>query len=265
MRWSAGVGAAVAVAVAAATVAASPPGGVASSTSVAAARCSRAAAIEVVERLRLGNAGYTPNPVAQVLCGPFLGRGSDAMVASLSIPSCGRTGGWVVFRRTAGDWQPVLTRNNGAELAAVGSGIRETMWVLRPGDAHCFPSGGTRSRVWRWNGGRFTVTPWAYTRHVAFLSPTANLFCELSSGVAYCQSSARPHSARMGLEGQTAVCTGARCLRSPPPGTPVLAYDREMSLGRFRCVSRTSGITCTVADTGRGFSIDRNGINRLGP
>jgi hypothetical protein len=69
----------------------------------------------------------------------------------------------------------------------------------------------------------------------------------------------------MGFDGQTAVCTGARCLRSPPSGTPVLAYDREMSLGRFRCVSRTSGITCTVADTGRGFSIDRNGINRLGP
>ena len=264
MRWS-GVGAAAAVAVAAIAVVAGPPGGVASSTSVAAARCSRAAAIDVVERLRLGNAGYTPNPVAQVLCGPFLGPGSEAMVASLSIPSCGRTGGWVVFRRTATDWQPILARNNGAELAGVGSGIRETMWVLRPGDAHCFPSGGTRSRVWRWNGARFTATAWRYSRQAAFLSPTRNLFCEMSGTAVYCQSVARPHSVRMGVDGRATVCVGAACLRTPPAGTPVLAYDREMSLGRFRCLSQSSGIACTVADSGRGFLIDRDGINRVGP
>ena len=57
-----------------------------------------------------------------------------------------------------------LTRNNGAVLDAVGSGIRETHFVLRPGDAHCFPTGGTRSRTWRWNGTRFTSGAWKQSK-----------------------------------------------------------------------------------------------------
>jgi sugar lactone lactonase YvrE len=124
--------------------------------------CSRAAARQVVERLHLGDAG-DPNlsdSVGQVLCGAFVGPRSRAMVVSLAAPSCGRTAGWVVFRWAGGAWRLVMTRNNGADLAAVGSDIRETMWVLRPRDAHCFPTGGMRARIWHWNGTHFTASTW---------------------------------------------------------------------------------------------------------
>jgi sugar lactone lactonase YvrE len=127
-------------------------------------RCSRATALRLFLRLRLGNAGFMPNPVAQVLCGPFVGRGSRAMAASEAIPSCGRTAGWDVFDFAQGAWHLVLHRNNGAKLAAVGSNIRETTYILRPGDAHCFPTGGSRSRIWHWNGTRFVAGPWKVRR-----------------------------------------------------------------------------------------------------
>ena len=128
--------------------------------------CSKAEATRVVKRLHLGNADDpdVSDPVAEVLCGAFVGPGRQAMVASLAIPSCGRTAGWVVFRRAGATWELVMERHNGADLDAVGTGIRETQFVLRPGDAHCFPTGGTRSRTWRWNGARFTSTAWTQSK-----------------------------------------------------------------------------------------------------
>jgi hypothetical protein len=123
------------------------------------ARCNAAAASAEVERLHLGNAGYTPSPVAQVLCGAFLGPRSHAMVASLSIPSCGVSSGWVVFRSVGGAWRRAFETNHGAFLAAAGARIRETQGVLARGDAHCFPSS-YRSRLWHWNGRRLVHGPW---------------------------------------------------------------------------------------------------------
>ena len=132
--------------------------------------------MRVVDRLHLGNADDpdVSDPVAQVLCGAFAGPGSQAMVASLAIPSCGRTAGWVVFRRSGATWQLVMERNNGADLDAVGTGIRETQFVLRPGDAHCFPTGGTRSRTWRWNGTRFTSGAWKQSKPATPAAPVAD-------------------------------------------------------------------------------------------
>jgi hypothetical protein len=123
-------------------------------------RCSSATALKVATQFQLGVDPTLPKPIAQVLCGAFVGPGSNAMVASIAIPSCGRTAQWAVFRWTGTGWQLVLTRNNGADLDAVGSDIRETQFVLRPADAHCFPTGGTRSRIWHWNGKRFVASPW---------------------------------------------------------------------------------------------------------
>ena len=123
-------------------------------------RCSKATALKVATQFQLGVDAALPKPIAQVLCGAFAGPGSKAMAASIAIPSCGRTAQWAVFRWTRTAWQLVLTRNNGADLDAVGSDIRETQFVLRPGDAHCFPTGGTRSRVWHWDDKRFTASAW---------------------------------------------------------------------------------------------------------
>ena len=137
----------------------------ASRAGIASAKCSRKEARALVIRHHLGNGGSLSEPVGQVLCGSFVGPGSHAMVASLTTPGCGGTIGWVVFRLRGGSWQIVMQRNNGAELAAVGSGIKETQNVLLPSDAHCFPTGGTRSRTWHWNGSRFVASAW--TTHLA--------------------------------------------------------------------------------------------------
>ena len=191
--------------------------------------CSPAEARRVVERLRLGSTGDpdVSNPVAQVLCGAFAGPGSQAMAASLAIPSCGRTAGWVVFRRTAGTWQLVLTRNNGADLDAVGSGIRETQFVLRPGDAHCFPTGGTRSRTWRWNGTRFTSGAWKQSKPASPATPS------IVAPQRIPQDAVRQHRLRQLLDQQppSVGCRIKSGLRPPPAYRPpgVSAHERRRS------------------------------------
>ena len=233
--------------------------------------CSKSTARKLVERLRLGEAGFITEPVANVLCGSFTGPGSRAMVASLSGP----TGlvGWAVFRVVDGAWQIAMSRPNGAlAITAAGSGIRETLGVLAPGDSRCCPSS-TRSRIWRWNGKRFVVGPWkhgtgpkAKTKPTvaSFISPSRNLSCEMAGSSVYCQSVERPHSVRMGLDGRLSVCPGTRCLGDPAENTSVLAYGRQLTVGRFHCLSQQSGVTCTVTPSGKGFLIDREGVKRLG-
>ncbi len=253
-------------------------------SSAATVACSTEAAQALVEQLHLGNADdpNVANPVAQVLCGEFVGPGVESMVVSLTTPGCGRTIGWLVFRSTGESWELVLQRPNGAQLAAVGSDIQETMFVLRPGDAHCFPTGGTRARTWHWDGATFThgawrqVTPGVEQTTASFYSPSRNLSCELSDragkrkpGV-YCQSMKHPHSVRMGLNGRLKICRDhsietAHCLGDPGEGTPTLGYGKQVTVGRFRCRSQQAGVVCRVIRTGKGFFIDRHGVRRVEP
>src|SRR5215210_2811521 len=77
--------------------------------SAASADCSKAEATAVVKRLRLGAADLLPNPVADVLCGGFMGPGSRTMVVVLasdgaSVPILG----WAVFRPAGGAWKLVM-------------------------------------------------------------------------------------------------------------------------------------------------------------
>jgi hypothetical protein len=263
--------------------------------SPAAGSCSKSEATRVVEQLHLGNANDpgVPNPVTQALCGPFFGPGSQAMAASLTIPSCGRTAAWVVFRRVGRNWQLVLSRNNGADLEAVGSGIRETMFVLRPGDAHCFPTGGTRSRTWRWNGTRFTASAWKHTAGApasgssalpsGLKTPSGNIVCvywlrtsppaigcRMKSGLKPKPATDRPGCPR--TEDVTLRATGRPTIggRSICPGEDegdagplayeatarVLAYGKTWSGGGLRCSSATTGLTCRNK-SGHGFFLSR--------
>ena len=49
---------------------------------------------------------------------------------------------------------------NGAFLSKVGSSdIRERVGTPQPGDPHCSPSA-WKTRIWHWNGTRFTASPW---------------------------------------------------------------------------------------------------------
>ena len=154
----------------------------------AAADCSIAAASEAATAAqfdvdpRLGK-----TPINHVICGPFLGPGSQAMAAMVAVPTgCGVSVGWAVFRFAGGVWQLVMKQENGARLQAVGSDIRETQGYMRPGDAYCHPSR-MRTRIWHWNGSRFTHTTWKYsnvsskrtaTKLFYFESPSHNIWCD---------------------------------------------------------------------------------------
>src|SRR3954468_12113327 len=125
--------------------------------------CSRATA----ERVLGGDA-------AQVLCGPFFGRGSQGMAASRAAAACGDDSSeWDVFRLRSGKWRRVLQRRNGAFLARSGSRLQE-----RVGDGtgtdRCFPPR-WKVRSWRWTGSRFTASAFkvvaVHTRLGGFLSP----------------------------------------------------------------------------------------------
>jgi hypothetical protein len=237
--------------------------------------CSRPAADQILRELHLEAEPGELHPAAQVLCGvAFLGPGVEAMVASVKIPSCGRTGNWVVFRYDT-KWRLVFQSHNGADLAAVGTDIKETQFVLRPGDAHCFPTGGTRSQVWHWNGTRFVGAGWKYSKPQAkkakrsvFYSPSRNISCELADphplgARVHCQSVKRPHSVQMSAAGALRICRGVKCLGNPGEGTRVLGYGRSVTVGRFRCTSRQAGVTCVVTASGKGFLISRDAVRRV--
>ncbi len=203
-------------------------------------------------------------PAADVLCGHFTGPKSNAMAVTEAIPSCGISASWFVFRFAAGAWQVVLKRPNGAFLDAVGNRIRETHYVLRPFDAHCFPTGGTVSRFWRWNGSGFSHT--AYRRSGAmFVSPTRNLWCVMAIKKVDCQSAKPSHSARLTTRGALRTCKGTACAfeGSQPPRVAVLRYGHALAIGAFRCSSSMKGITCVARASGRGFRISKTGTVRI--
>jgi len=245
--------------------------------------CSRAAADQAILAGHFEAEPGATHPAAQVLCGvPVFGAGVEAMVASVRIPSCGRTGDWLVWRYDVGEWKRVFRSLNGADLVAVGAGIKETQFVLRPGDAHCFPTGGTRSRVWRWNGSRMVAGAWKYSKpqtkrtesllHVPyFRSPSGNIVCGLGdSGTAHCFSRNPPQSVTLRYDGAVTTCTGRGCFgNSSGPPLPVLGYGKRDEYARYRCTSAMTGITCISLlrgnGYGKGFAISREGVRRVAP
>jgi hypothetical protein len=115
----------------------------------------------------------------------------------------------------------------------------------------------------------------AHRTSASFYSPSRNISCEMNDGrpgvgsYVYCQSVARPHSVKMGRDGQLSICREGslmttHCLGDPGEHTPVLAYGRHITLTHFRCASLQTGVTCTVIATGKGFRIDRAGVRRVG-
>jgi hypothetical protein len=125
------------------------------------AACSKATAKRLVNQHNL-NHFTLPNPVGQALCGPFTGRDSRAMAVTILAPTCWPVQHWAVFAFSGGVWRLVLEQPAYLypPLVRVGSGIRETTAVQRRGDSRCLPSGGKRSRIWRWNGSRLVAGPW---------------------------------------------------------------------------------------------------------
>ena len=163
-----------------------PSSAVSLSAPRAPAACSRATANQLVQQHRRLNRFVLPNPVRQVLCGPFTGPGSEAMAVTIGAPTCWGIQNWGVFMLTDGAWRLVLDQPAYLvpPLRSIGSGIRETTAAHRSGDSRCFPSGGTRSRIWRWNGSRLVAGPWKQVTaadsyvYGSFKTPSSNIVCD---------------------------------------------------------------------------------------
>lgn len=244
-------------------------------SAAAAGRCSKAEATAIVKQLGLHDPTVA-NPVYKVLCGSFTGPGSRTMVVSIWGP--GNTGPveWAVFRWTGNTWQFLMKQRAAASITAAGPDIRQTLPIYRPGDPRCCPSGGTKSRLWHWNGSRFVAGPWRVTRAkddqpTRFESPSGNLECWMYDGSSSrfrpgvgCTSKIPPKSVILTADGRLKIRRDPFACGCEEPDSPRLAYGRQITVGRFRCVSRDTGITCTVIESGKGFLISRDGVSRIG-
>ena len=240
------------------------------------ADCSTATATELVEQHRL-NAFALPNPVRQVLCGAFMGPGSEAMAVTIGAPTCWPIQHWAIFGLRGGAWQLLaeIPAYLIPPLTAVGNDIREETAVRRAGDPRCLPSGGTHARLWHWDGTTFVAGAWTQVKAAAkeafavFYSPSRNLICTMGDDAQFvgvgCQSYKPPHTASLTAAGRVKTCRGIRCIGDPGdvPKT-TLGYGRQLTIGRFRCRSAPTGITCIVIRTGKGFLISRTGVTRVG-
>jgi hypothetical protein len=217
-----------------------------------------------------------------VICGPFFGPGSQGMAGMVPVHAgCGVSVGWAVFRFTGASWQLVMKQDNGAKsLQAVGSDIRETQGDPRPDDPYCHPSR-SRARIWHWNGTQFVAGPWKQTTkggpaRRGFYSPSHSIACGMFDDSSYryvnCQSydAKLSQTVKLNRSGRLAICqdrgTRNRCnIGNPGEGTPTLSYGKQITVGRFRCLSLRSGMRCTVIRSGKGFLISRAGVRRVGP
>ena len=190
------------------------------------AECSRETAL-TVGRPFFRDPSSGGNPIGQVLCGPFAGAGSEAMAVTLNAPTCWSFQRWVVFRFSEGDWRVALDQSAFIfPLAVVGADLRERRPVFRTGDPRCLPSGGSRARVWHWDGTRFIAGPWKQvtppvpTTSGYFKTPSGNIACDY-------QTLRRPY-VRCGIK------SGLK--PSPPPS--VLAAPGQIGSASVRAATR---------------------------
>lgn len=248
------------------------------SAAAGAKQCSRAAAKSVIrEHPRLHPFAPTFTAPGPVLCGPFLGRRSNAMIVSFQAATCGGTFGWAAFRRHRGRWNLVWRYGNGQRsIAKVGQEIRETVNILRPGDPRCLPTGGTKSRRWRWNGHKFVAGRWTYVNPESFASPDRHVTCYISRAETSCHAmnpSGPQYSARLSRAGAVSTCAAAipslkeHCFQQWDNELPTLRYGQRTTVEGFRCTSTREGIMCTRASApgqGHGFNVNRYEAVALG-
>jgi hypothetical protein len=235
----------------------------------ASSACSSRTARTLVNKHHL-NDFQLQQPVQQLLCGHFAGAHSKAMVVGIAASTCWSPQQWAVFKFTRSRWKLVLDVHAFVyRLVAVGHGIREKRPIFRSTDPRCVPSGGTRSRVWRWNGHRMAAGVWVRrpppVTYKEFLAPRAlQTSCFLSTEApggaeAHCKNPGT--TADVLSTGHVTICrisaTQPCDAGDPGENDPTLGYGKHTSLGPFRCTSAHAGVTCVVRATGRGFRINR--------
>jgi hypothetical protein len=112
--------------------------------------------------------------------------------------------------------------------------------------------------------------------YARFYTPSLNISCEMSdNGTAQaaigCIMQQPPAIASLGASGVATICQhqGLRCtgnLGDSPslPRARQLSYGSSVTVGRFRCTSASTGVTCIVTATGKGFFISRQSVGPVG-
>ena len=230
--------------------------------------CSHATAVHVATRLHWGTGAHRhTSPIGQVLCGPLTGRGSRAMVATLTGTRCGGAPTqWAVFRFSAGQWHRVLLRRNGATPAKQGTDISEQVDFPRPGE-RCLPTR-WKVRTWHWTGHAFTHTAFQVIpdgpNPAGFLSPDRNIWCALGPERAFCGSKTPDQTAELSQSARVTTCTTAPCLQNFDDGAPVLATGARTEIFGYRCTAEADAVTCVLGVSGQGFRLAPTGITRVG-
>jgi hypothetical protein len=240
-------------AVAVAALVSAGPAGTAPGGRPVAGACSAATARQIATDFFVwGN--DVRDPVAQVLCGPFTGAGSNAMAVAFSAPTCWSPQGWAVYTFASGAWSLVMAQRGvfvAGPLVAVGSAIRETQPVFRSGDARCLPSGGTHARLWSWNGSKLVAGPWKQMKKGAprpgkvatgsFKTPSGNIVCEYFLNFVGLPGSRPINFVRCGIH------SGLK----PPPRRRACGTDLSFADNRFslRSTGRATADAC-VGDAG---------------
>ena len=101
-----------------------------------------------------------------------------------------------------------------------------------------------------------------------FHSPSKNISCEVSSGgergaSAFCQSLQKPRSVTLSEQGTLKVCDGTKCLGDPPEDAFELGYGKSVKVGNFECMSKTTGMRCSVSPSGNGFELSRDKLDQF--
>jgi hypothetical protein len=235
--------------------------------------CSKATASNAMTRYGIGviKPVQPRTPVNQVSCGPFFGRGTSGMIASIAIPGCGISAGWAVFRYAGGTWKLAMNVEHGAFLDTVGGDIRETIGVLARGDAHCFPSS-VKYHFWHWNGKRFAAGPWQRAASFdSILTPDRQTWCKFAvypTPEAFCATRNPVHLATLRTSGKLTVCDEPGCLQNWDEQARVIRNGQANEWNKFHCLVEPKGVTCTVIGgkaAGRGFLINASGVTEVKP
>ena len=243
----------------------------------AAQGCSKDAVFAAAVQAGIANA---PDQVAGGVCGAFLGPGSQAIAVTRRGQQCDPNLIWTVLRFSGGAWQQVPGPwDDGGRIlgvTAVGDDLREEQPIFRASDRGCDPTGGSRARIWHWDGTHLAPGPFA---RAARADPRPQSFAVFTHDVAAscamhddshrrqvscAYRGTRPFGVRMRTNGRHRTC---RCLNDPGVNdfTRSLASGQRITVGRFRCQVRGFALTCTVTATGKGFRLtDAGTVRRVG-
>jgi hypothetical protein len=112
--------------------------------------------------------------------------------------------------------------------------------------------------------------------YARFYTPSRNIACEMSdNGTAQagisCIMQKPPALASLKVSGVATICQhqALKCtgnLGDDPslPALRELAYGSSVTVGRFRCTSASTGVTCIVTATGKGFFISLQSVRPVG-